>query len=60
MTGITNICVVGKKISGFGSDGTEAETEKSGLDMHLQIKPKSNKEREKLAARMRTLRGIPS
>ena len=56
-------CVIGKKISGIDSDVPEADredAEKSWLDKHLPIKPKSNEEREQLVARMRKLRGIPS
>jgi hypothetical protein len=64
-------CIVGKKITGIDPDGTEADredAEKTWLDKHPPIKPKSNEEREKLVARMRTcrakreglLRGIPS
>jgi hypothetical protein len=56
-------CVIGKKISGIDPDGTEAElkdAEKNWLDKHPPIKPKSGEEREKLAARMRKLKEIPS
>jgi hypothetical protein len=64
-------CVIGKKISGIDPGGTEADrenAEKKWLDRHPRIKPKSDEERVKLAARMRTcrakpeglLRGIPS
>jgi len=56
-------CVVGKKITGIDPDGTDAEREKAErnwLEKHPPLKPKSSKEREKLAARMRQLKGIPS
>jgi hypothetical protein len=55
-------CVIGKKITGIDPDGTEADredAEKSWLDKHPPIKPKSNEEREKLAERMRTYRAKP-
>jgi hypothetical protein len=54
--------VIGKKITGIDPDGTEEEreeAEKNWLDRHPPIKPKSNEEREKLAARMRTCRAKP-
>jgi hypothetical protein len=54
--------VNGKKISGIDPGGTEAEreaAEKNWLGKHPQIKPKSNNEREKMAARMRTCRAKP-
>ena len=56
-------CVIGKKISGIDPDGTETEredAERNWLEKHPPVKPKSDEEREKLAARMRRLRGIPS
>jgi hypothetical protein len=56
-------CVIGKKITGIDPGGTEAEreeAERNWLDTHPQIKPKSNEEREKLAARVRKLKRIPS
>ena len=56
-------CIIGKKITGIDPDGDEAEredAEKNWLEKHPPIKPKSDEEREKLAARMRILRGIPS
>jgi hypothetical protein len=56
-------CVIGKKISGIDPGGTEAEreeAEKNWLEKHPPVKPKSGKDREKLAARMRKLNGIPS
>ena len=56
-------CVIGKKISGIDPDGTETEredAEKNWLEKHPLVKPKSDEEREKLAARMRQLRRIPS
>ena len=40
---------------------TELHAEyKAWLEKHPLVKPKSDEEREKLAARMRRLRGIPS
>jgi len=56
-------CVVGKKIAGINPVGTDAErgaAERSWLERHPPVKPKSGEAREKLAARMRRLRGIPS
>jgi hypothetical protein len=56
-------CVIGKKITGIDPDGTEADRDNAGkywLNKHPPVKPKSNEEREKLAAGMRKLRGIPS
>ena len=56
-------CVIGKKISGIDPDGTETErevAERNWLEKHPPVKPKSGEEREKLAARMRRLRGVPS
>jgi len=56
-------CVIGKKISGIDPDIMEAErkeVEKNWLEKHPPIKPKSGAEREKLAARMHALKGIPS
>ena len=53
-------CVIGKKISGIDPDMTEAErkeAENNWLEKHPPIKPKSGEEREKMAARMRFLRG---
>jgi hypothetical protein len=55
-------CVIGKKISGIDPDGTDAErenAEKDWLDKHPPIKPKTNGEREKMAARMRALKANP-
>ena len=55
-------CIVGKKIAGISPDGTEAERNEaveSWFEKHPLIKPKSNEEREKLAAHMRLLRGNP-
>jgi len=56
-------CVIGKKMAGICPDGTDADrkaAERDWLDRHPPIRPKSGGEREKLAARMRRLRGIPS
>ena len=56
-------CIIGKKITGIDPDGTDAEreeAERNWLEKHPLVKPKSNEEREKLAARMRKLKGIPS
>ena len=64
-------CVVGKKITGIDPDGTDVDregAERNWLEKHPLVKPKSDEEREKLAARMRAyrakpeslLRGIPS
>ena len=56
-------CVIGKKISGIDHDGDVAEreeAERNWLEKHPPVKPKNGEEREKLAARMRKLRGIPS
>jgi hypothetical protein len=56
-------CVVGKKITGIDPSGTDAEreeAERNWLEKHPPVKPKSNEEREKLAARMNMLRGNPS
>jgi hypothetical protein len=56
-------CVIGKKITGIDPDGAETdreEAEKDWLEKHPPVKPKSGEEREKLAARMRKLNGIPS
>jgi hypothetical protein len=60
-------CIIRKKITGIDPDGTKVDqinAEKSWLDKHPAIKPKSGEEREKLAARMRSrvlmLRGISS
>ena len=53
-------CVIGKKISGIDPDMAEAEqkeAENFWLEKHPPIKPKSVEEREKMAARMRLLRG---
>ena len=55
-------CVIGKKIAGIDPDGTEAEredAERNWLEKHPPVQ-KSGEEREKLAARMRFLRGNPS
>jgi len=54
-------CIVGKKMTGIDPDGTEAErkdAEKTWLDRHPPIKPKTGEEREKLAARMRRLKAV--
>jgi len=56
-------CVIGKKITGIDPDGTGEEREeakRNWLEKHPPVKPKSDEEREKLAARMRFLRGNPS
>ena len=56
-------CVIGKKICGIDPDVTGSErenAERNWLEKHPPIKQKSNEEREKLAARMRNLREIPS
>jgi len=56
-------CVIGKKMAGICPDGTDAAreaAERDWLDRHPPIRPKSGGEREKLAARMNKLRGIPS
>jgi len=56
-------CVIGKKMAGICPDGTDADrevAERNWLDRHPPIRPKCGGEREKLAARMRKLRGIPS
>ena len=56
-------CVIGKKICGIDPDVTGSEredNERNWLEKHPPIKQKSNEEREKLAARMRNLREIPS
>jgi len=56
-------CVIGKKMAGICPDGTAAAreaAERNWLDRHPPIRSKSGAEREKLAARMRRLRGIPS
>jgi len=52
-------CVIGKKICGIDPDATGSEledAERYWLEKHPPVKPKSNEEREKLAARMRTCR----
>ena len=56
-------CVIGKKIAGIDPDGDKAEregTEKNWLKRHPPIKPKSGEVREKLATRMRLIKGNPS
>jgi hypothetical protein len=56
-------CIIGKKMAGIDPDVTDAEwenAEKAWLDKHPPIKPKTDEERGKLAARMRLLRANPS
>jgi len=53
-------CVIGKKISGIDPDMTEAQRKKAEnnwLEKHQAIKPKSSKEWEKMAVRMRIISG---
>jgi len=54
-------CIVGKKMTGIDPDGSEEErkeAEKTWLDRHPPIMPKTGEEREKLAARMRRLKAV--
>jgi hypothetical protein len=54
-------CVIGKKITGIDPDATDAKrkiAEENWLCRHPPVKPKTSKEKEKLAARMRFLRAI--
>jgi hypothetical protein len=53
--------VIGEKIAGIAPDATDAErkiAEEDWLCRHPPVRPKTSKEREKLAARMRFLRAI--
>ncbi|MDR2943068.1 MAG: hypothetical protein LBV17_10795 [Treponema sp.] len=53
--------IIGKKITGIEPDATNAErkiAEENWLYRHPPVKPKTGGEREKLVARMRSLRAI--